>query len=48
MERMETRIPGFPLVPFLFPIGLMMALLGALVWLAYSIRQELGTLRREM
>ncbi len=47
MERMETRIPGFPLVPFLFPIGFLVALLAVTAWLQYNIWQELGALRRE-
>ncbi len=44
MRRM--RPPLFPLIPFLFPMGLFFGLLGLTTWLSYLSYRELEAIRR--
>lgn len=40
------RPPGFPLIPFLFPIGVVLSLIGATAWFSYLSYRELDAIRR--
>ncbi len=42
MRSMQMRPPGFPVVPFLFPMGLMMTLLLTVLWLQYRTWRRLN------
>ncbi len=42
------RPPGFPFVPFLFPIGMVLSLLGLMVWLQYRSYRELRTIEQRV
>ncbi len=44
MRRM--RPPLFPLVPFLFPMGLFFGLFGLTTWFSYRSYRELEAIRR--
>ncbi len=40
------RPPGFPLIPFLFPLGVFLSLLGLTAWYSYLSYRELDAIRR--
>ncbi len=40
------RPPGFPLIPFLFPLGVFLSLLGLTAWYSYLSYKELDAIRR--
>ncbi len=40
------RPPGFPMIPFLFPMGLFMSFIGLSTWFSYRSWQELAAIRR--
>ncbi|MHB0869270.1 MAG: hypothetical protein ACYC66_12025 [Chloroflexota bacterium] len=46
MHRGMMKLPGFPLIPFLFPIGLFMSLIGMTAWFSYLNYRELDAIRR--
>jgi len=45
--RMMMRPPGWPLVPFLFPMGLMFGLLGFMAYLQYRSYCELKNISEQ-
>lgn len=46
MRRGMMRPPGFPLIPFLFPMGVFLGLLGLTAWFSYLSYRELDAIRR--
>ncbi len=42
------RPPGFPFVPFLFPMGVVLGLLGLMAWLQYRSYRELRTIEQRV
>ncbi len=46
MERSMMRPPGFPFVPFLFPMGVALFLLGVSAWYSYMNWKELEAIRQ--
>ena len=44
--RRTNKPPIFPVIPFLFPMGLFMGMLGLLTYYNYRTYRELGAIRR--
>ncbi len=43
--RMMRKPPAFPFIPFLFPLGLFLTLLGLTAWFSYMSWRELEAIR---
>ncbi len=46
MQRERMRPPGFPFFPFVFPLGVFLALAGLTAWFSYLSWKELEAIRR--
>lgn len=46
MRRGMMRVPGWPLIPFLFPMGVGLSLLALTAWFSYMNYRELDAIRR--
>ncbi|MBI2953810.1 MAG: hypothetical protein HYY30_05815 [Chloroflexi bacterium] len=44
--RGMKRPPGFPIFPFLFPLGMFLALMGLTAWFSFLSWKELEAIRR--
>jgi hypothetical protein len=40
------RIPGYPVFPFVFPLGMLLALLALTTWFSYLSWKELDAIRK--